>query len=243
MLQPSTLGIFSAFVLVFHEVFGTDRTLRRLLAIAVPAIVFFTASGTALLLLAVAFAWMALRRRAVSRPQALGLALGAVAFFTVLPQITGRPDVFASIWGRFDAFLELMRNQPAARLLLGHGLGAGTNASANLMAWSSSGWRRAAAGPRLVLPTDSTPAVMLAEMGALGLVILYGTMSVAAARDPAARPLYVYLGVASLAVSVTETFPLNIVLGLLLARTLGQRCQLLPPPDPVKVKTTPNAIP
>jgi len=215
MLQPTTLGVLAVTAYVFHRTFaGEPRRDPWVLGAAI-VVVFFTASGTALLLMAAAVAWDLLTR--ARRPHLLAAGLCLVLMMTALPRITGRPDILDSFWGRVDAVTLRFSGVPTHVLMWGYGLGAASNTAYNLLRdWSKEGGQ---GGPLFV--ADSTPTLLLAQTGLVGLVLVYGLIATAAYRDVQARPLYVLLVLASLALNLPEAFPMSVILGLLLARSLG----------------------
>jgi len=215
MLQPTTLGVLAVTAYVFHRTFAGETRRDPWVLGAAVVVVFFTASGTALLLMAAAVAWDLLTR--ARRPHLLAAGLGLVLMMTALPRITGRPDIFDSFWGRVDAVTLRFSGVSTPVLLWGYGLGAASNTANNLLRdWSKEGGQ---GGPLFV--ADSTPTLLLAQTGLVGLVLVYGLIATAACRDIQARPLYVLLVLASLALNLPEAFPMSVILGLLLARSLG----------------------
>ncbi len=217
MLQPTTLGVLAVTVYVFHRVFAGEERRDPWVLGAATLVVFFTASGTALLLLATAIAWDLARKRRMGARPLLGTVLGLVLMLVALPGISGRPDILDSFWGRVDAVTLRFSDAPARILVFGYGLGAATNTANSLLRdWS----REGAPGGGLFV-ADSTPTLLLAQVGLVGMVLVYGLIALAAVRDPEARPLYALFALASLVLNLPEAFPMNVVLGLLIARSLG----------------------
>jgi hypothetical protein len=73
----------------------------------------------------------------------------------------------------------------------------------------------------LLLVADSTPTLLVAQVGLVGMIGVYGLIAYAAWRDRRTRPVYAFLVAASLTINLPEAFPLNVLLGLLLARSLA----------------------
>ncbi|MHC4139513.1 MAG: hypothetical protein ACYSR1_06640 [Planctomycetota bacterium] len=105
-------------------------------------------------------------------------------------------------------------------LLFGRGLGAGTNTAVNLlMDWEAS--TAHGAGNHTVFIADSTPLMLTAQIGLIGLFMIYGILFLAIRNDPQSRIFYFSIILASLTVNITELFPVNFLLGLLLARSFS----------------------
>jgi hypothetical protein len=219
MLQPTTLGVFAVTAYVFHRTFAGGTQRNWVVACAAGWVVYLTASGTAILLMIAAIAWdlSGAEARRAGRPLLLASMLFLVVAAVGLPWMTGRPHILDSFWGRVDTVALRFSGAPAHVIIWGQGLGAATN-TANLLFLDRT-TLKAQGGPLFV--ADSTPTLLLAQTGVLGLVAIYGLIATAAYRDAQARPLYAVLVFASLALNLPEAFPMSVILGLLLARSLG----------------------
>ncbi len=138
-----------------------------------------------------------------------------------LPTLTGRPDIHDSLWGRIQPVHEYaVDHLSPTEIAFGRSFGLGTNAS-----WTMT--HSAEALQRQVVPDrpvgDSMPATLLWQVGLIGLVLAYGACGLALQRDASAQPIGVALLVASLAVNITELFPVNLILGLWLAHAAAER--------------------
>lgn len=211
-VMPNTLGLFAACVVALAAGFGaTART--RLLAWLVggPAVV-VSGSGTGLVVLGtvgVVVATSGGRRRAV-----VGLAsLGAVLAAGSILLVSGRPDVADSFSGRVAGIGRLLEGR-TSDVLFGRQLGLGTNTELQLRVGlgNEEPDTRPAAGAG-----ESGVAAIVLQVGLVGLALWFVALGLAFARSAPARPLVVALALASLALSVGEVFPLNLLLGLVLA--------------------------
>jgi len=222
MLQPSSLGLMAVIGFVFYLQFSSHRMLAVPAFIATAILVVYSQSAAALLLLLIllsakVYLLLAVRYR-------VGLLLwGGTAFIllvTMLPSIVQRPDVYDSLWGRLYTFEGYVSGLPDVyTLLFGQGLGAGTNAALNIMMNWQGGFQEVKISSRL-FTADSTPLALLAQLGITGLLAFYLLLAYAAWRDETAAPLYLAIAIASLTTIVTELFPVNVILGLVLARSL-----------------------
>ena len=99
-------------------------------------------------------------------------------------------------------------------VLLGRGLGPGTNAAWQLGAWR--GGRALQELPAGEAGESSVVAVGL-QTGRVGLGLYATALGLAFARSVPGRPLVVVLALGSVVLSVPEAFPLSLLLGLVLA--------------------------
>jgi len=222
LLQPSSMGISAVIMLSFYLIFsGTSRWHWHAVVIAT-TLVFFSASAMAILLLFMLIALSLYRvipqhYRAAFRIVAVLLCAVIIIF---LPEISGRWNIMDSLWGRILPIQQYLEQNSLFTLFFGQGLGAGTNTAANLMMnWQSNqapGFSHAT-----IFIADAMPMALLAQLGITGLVLFYFLLGYAAMRDRRAAPVYMIAAVASLTTNLTEMFPVNMVLGILLARSLA----------------------
>ena len=112
-----------------------------------------------------------------------------------------------------------MRANTVVENFFGRGLAIGSNQATNLATMGMS---------TLQSPLDSTSAfyadstftMLLVQMGLAGVLAFYAMLAWAFRVDPAARPFYLIAAIASLTINLPETFPLNFLLGLALARSV-----------------------
>ncbi len=144
------------------------------------------------------------------------LAGSGFVVFMLLPLLTSRTKIYDSLIGRLTLFKEyILASSGWCELLLGRGLGAGTNTAVSLlMDWKAS-------DNPVVFIADSTPLMLTAQIGIIGLFLVYGILFLAARIDPQARIIYLSIILASLTVNITELFPVNFILGLLLSRSFS----------------------
>lgn len=219
LVQPNSLGIFAVSALAFCHCFLASRAWMAPLAIMTFTLVLLSGSATGLACLGL-FAVILLYRRFVGRAALAvwpaGVAL-LVAMAFALPEILARPDLFESITGdkgRWAALRSAVADHSWLEVLLGRGLGVDSNVALNLAAHHSS-----SVPPVAAIPADSTVTGLLRQIGVVGTVLFYGTLLWAGLRDRAASIFYGALALCSLTINVTELFPLNLLLGVVLARS------------------------
>jgi hypothetical protein len=218
--QPNSLGIFAVTGWTFCYAFLQRRGWLLPLAGVAVALVLLSGSATGVMCIVVLAAFAMSKwtgGRSPKRVAALGLLVAASAFF-LLPQLTGRADVFASIGerGRAAAFVQVIRNASARELVLGRGLGVGSNSAlgVGLAADGAGEWQLASA------PTDSEFVGLIAQLGLLGAALFYWMLWRLMATDQRARCLYVTLALCSLTGNILEMFPVNLMLGLAMAHSI-----------------------
>ena len=223
MLQPSSLGIVLVLGLVWCFIFSHSRTWLWRLTVIVCVLVFLSGSATALFLLlfaSVATLWSKIDNRYRKWLLCGGIA-SSVFLFLLLPLLTGRAVIYYSLWGRLSLYKEhIFTGSEWYELLFGRGLGAGTNTAVNLlMDWQASTAHGVVS--HTVFVADSTPLMLISQVGFIGLFLVYGLLFLAVRNDPQSRIFYVSIILASLTVNISELFPVNFILGLLLARSLS----------------------
>lgn len=159
---------------------------------------------------------------------AVGIVGCVVVFAWLLPGITGRFDVLESLVQRGDLLVETLDGQPLGVWLFGGGLGTGTNAVQRFLPAGS--W----------VYSDSTWTVLFLQFGLMGVI----SVAIATLRwlhqayfksrqQNAVQPatlwqdewlLWVLLLIASFTLNITELFPVNVLLGWLMARAVIRGC-------------------
>ena len=225
MVLSNSLGIFTVVALAFYTSFSQRRAYFAALLVATVILLLASGSGTGLIALFVLLAYLFLERLTGSgrRIAGAGLVLLAAAMLVNLPALTQRPDIYDSLLatdGRVGKMTELLRESSAAEILIGRGVGFGTNTASNLVS-----------SPATVLPTsrevpkpfsaDSTLIVLLTQLGIVGIITFYWLLGWAFWRDPKARLTYLVIAIVSLTINITEVFPVNFLLGLALAHTIA----------------------
>ncbi len=223
MLQPSSFGIVLVLGLIWCFIFSHSRTRLWWLTLIVCILVFFSGSATALFLLlfaSVATLWSKIGNRYRKWVLCGGIA-GSVFLFWLLPSLTGRAAIYYSLWGRLSLYKEyIFTGSGWCELMFGRGLGAGANTAVNLlMDWQDSASH--GVGNHVIFVADSTPLMLTAQIGLIGLFMIYGILFLAIRNDPQSRIFYFSIILASLTVNITELFPVNFILGLLLARSFS----------------------
>jgi hypothetical protein len=222
MVWENSLGVFTVVALAFYWSFSPGRTHFPILLLIAVVLLFASGSGTGLVALFAFLGMLALGRMSGSGKWLAAAALLVLGFAMIvkLPALTHRPDIYASKDGRVSHLRALVRESRPAEILVGHGLGFGTNTASNLnfSAPTSTPAALGVAAPRFA---DSTVIVLLTQLGILGIVAFYWLLGWAFWRDPIARPTYAVIALASLTINITEVFPVNFLLGLALAHSLA----------------------
>jgi hypothetical protein len=221
MVQPNSLGIFAVMGLAFFYCFGRRAWLWPVAAVSL-ALVFFTRSGTGIFGIGMVLLIVAIQSVGPTR-RTHAIVAGALLFglcLLLLPQLTGRPDIFGSLGssGRLGVLYSALFERPTAQVLLGSGLGVHTNLALSLT--GRTGMGVTGIGSLNTMPTDSALIGLVIQIGVVGTLVFYGALLWAAVRDPVARPFYCAAALCSLTINLTELFPVNVLLGLALAHSI-----------------------
>ncbi len=213
---PISLGTFAVVTFAIAWCWGElPRWGMVMLTVLTLALLVVTASGAAWFAFAAAVL-AGLLRGAALRTRILLLVCSlplAVLTWFALPHITGRWQIHDSLWGRiYPVQTYAEEHLSATEIAFGSGFGRGTNALS-----ASTEKPTTPVDPGSVQVGDSLPAVLFWQVGLVGLTLAYGLMFLALRADPKSRPVGVAIIVSSIAVNVTELFPVNIVLGFWLA--------------------------
>ena len=199
-VMANSLGVFSAVALAFYYAFSERRRYFGWLAAGAFVLMLLSRSATGLAGLFALLAWASLKDAQGRRRRWLlaGWSALLAAFLLALPHLLMRGDVFQSIVARFDKLWALGASEHIFERLFGQGLGAGTNAAITL-AGSSHSPAATTGGPAApwLAPPDSTVITLFAQTGLVGVLAGYGLVVYGMVRDPAARPFYLVLALAS----------------------------------------------
>jgi hypothetical protein len=226
LAQPNSLGVFSAVAVAFYCSFAAPTQSRAWLLGAIGLVVVLLSGSATGLVCAALGLWLVARHRlSVDRrwlAQLAGAALAAMVLLS-LPALSGRDDVFDSIWtsGRMARLQAALQDRPFSQVALGSGLGVNTNSVLNLTRFAPSA--QPAAARAAGLSADSALTSFVVQIGVLGAALFYLVLAWAARRDPAARPFYFVLAVCTLTVNVGELFPVNALLGLAWAHSASRQ--------------------
>lgn len=213
--MPNTLGVFAAAVAALAEGLAAPRRWRLAAWLLAGGVVVAAGSGTGLVLLA-ATGLAAAAAREGRRRWILLAGLGAACAGAAALLLRTRADVLDSLAGRFGGLATVLSGG-AAEVLLGRGLGLGTTAGSRLLA----GGAGTDAERLLAGASDSAATAIVLQAGLAGLALYAAALGLAAWRRAELRPLLLCLALASTTLSVTEAFPLNVLLGLALACGAG----------------------
>ncbi len=219
---PASLGCFAIVAWAAADRWGgyAPRAMMWLTAMILPILLF--AASAAAWVGFVAVVATKLYSTANTRHR-VGLLLAGVPLvalvWVALPSITGRLEVHNSLWGRIQPVHEYAaRHLSTVQVIAGLGFGQGTNALAS-QETSPSYVGKVPNRPM----GDSLPAALFWQLGLIGVILAYGWMAMAYWLDPRSRPLGIALIISSLAVNITELFPVNLVLGFWLAHAVRAR--------------------
>jgi hypothetical protein len=213
---PVSLGTFAVVSWAAAICWGVlTRRERISLTLVLVFVLVFNASATAWVAFAVAgatmgFAHVPARWRAWILLSVLPIALLG---WTLLPTLTGRGEIHDSLWGRI-APVQLYASEHVSirEALFGTGFGIGTNVQ------SAHDSEPAVFGGTPDRPVgDSMPAALFWQVGLVGLFCAYALFALALRADAQSRPIGMALLVSSLAVNITELFPVSLILGFWLA--------------------------
>jgi hypothetical protein len=213
---PISLGSFAVVTWAAAYCWGEfPRRTLFLLTVLLLALLLVNASATAWAALAAATIAMLLPKLRASRRRALIVAILPLALigWQVLPELTGRPDVQDSLWGRIlPVQLYATEHLSTREVLFGTGFGVGTNA----LAQHGKGVAISREMPDRPVG-DSMPAALFWQVGLVGLFFAYALFALALRADEQSRPIGMALLVSSAAVNITELFPVSLILGFWLA--------------------------
>lgn len=206
LVHPNSLGALAVSVLGFGLSYARGR--RQVVLLWLVTLVLVAAAGSGI-------GWVALGMLAfvrVMRPVVVSPMVkvaGAIAvmalLLSTLTTLTGRPDILASVVeGRLMTLRRIAQQSPAA-LMLGTGIGRGTNTATTALGQTAR-------------PLDSTVAVLVVQGGLIALILFYAALLQAWWRHRG----YVLLSilVVSFAANILETFPIGMLMGIALARSL-----------------------
>jgi len=223
LLQPNTMGIYAvcSFALIaslnqykpisgFH-VFWTVVTL---------ALVMLSGSNTAAVAFVVFLGVTAIRRSKLTgftTAMAFGLlVLALIAAITIID----RP-IMDSAMGRLAKYqLYYTMDITSLTWLFGQGAGIASNTFLNFNSQFPVNPSHAIA---VWISTDSTPLLLIIQVGMVGCLLFYALLIRAMIFDPLLRPVYLVFILCSLSINIIEVFPLNAVLGLMLAHSFYTR--------------------
>lgn len=229
LVLPNSLGVVVAVAMAFCAAFAPARIGSAWPWLAAAWLVLASGSGSGIVLLVVLGAWQL--RPHFKGGARVAIACGLLATLLLVPVLTQRPQIYDSLLspeGRVSRAVGVLEGATPLELVAGQGIGAGTNAAANVTAASPSAHARTQPVPEPFY-ADSTLTSFLLQFGLLGVASWLALLVWAWASDPPARPFYLVLAIASVVMNVTELFPVNFLLGLALAHTLVAARLLMPP--------------
>lgn len=231
LVVANSLGVFAAVAFAFCCVFATSRRAIVGAMLCTLALLWSSFSGTGIVCLIGLCAYYLYLR--VKQNWRVSLCIASIFVVPLLiwklPEITQRPELYASVTGeegRLGNLLKIASQANPAQFVFGHGLGFGSNASITALKDAPTALPLMSTGEKFA--ADSTVTVLFIQLGVVGILCFYGLLVWAFLRDKRARPFYLVTGIASLAIIVTELFPVNLLLGLTLAHTLWRSASETP---------------
>lgn len=223
LVIANSLGVFAVVALAFCCAFATSRRVIVSALLCTLVLLWSSFSGTGIVcLIGLAAYYLYLR---LNRKLRIGLVFASIVLVPLLvwklPEISQRPQLYASVTGdegRVGNLLKIVSQANPAQFVFGHGLGFGSNASITALKDAPTALPLMSTGEKFA--ADSTVTVLFIQLGVVGILCFYGLLIWAFLQDQRARPFYLVVGIGSLAIIVTELFPVNLLLGLALAHTL-----------------------
>ena len=211
-VMPNTLGLFAASVVALATTFGATVRVRVLAWVLGALVVVVSGSGTGLVILAIVGVLRVLTGGGRRRGVALACLIAALAAGSTL-LVLGRPDIADSLSGRVAGTGRLLEGR-TLDILFGRRLGLGTNTELQprIGLGNENPDVRPATGAG-----ESAVAALLLQTGLFGLALALTAFGLAWKRNVPARPLVVALALAGLSLNLPEAFPMNLLLGLVLA--------------------------
>jgi hypothetical protein len=205
LVHPNSLGLVAVSAACYVQGFARSGRQRALAWSAAVVLVACAGSGVGWLVLGVLAISYAATHIVRSAWGVVPISAAAVLLTVALvPLLTGRADVLESPRGRLHALFDIM-DDGLLMVALGRGLGHGTNAAAALGEGATRG-------------LDSTVTLLVAQGGLVTLVAVYALLVRAFLRGRDERPFLASVLLSGVAANVLETFPVNVLLGLCLAR-------------------------
>jgi hypothetical protein len=213
MVTPNSLGVLTVVSLAFYYVYSSAKTYFSIFLLVGGTILLASGSGTGIIALFVLVGALCLTNTSGLRKMIVAGALLTVSagLLAKLPALLNRSDIYASVFssdGRIGKFTEVFSESSPIEILVGRGIGFGTNTATNLHIGAPSS-------------ADSMVTVLLMQLGMVGVILFYTLLIWAYRRDARARPVYLVFAITSLTINITEVFPVNFLLGLALAGTLS----------------------
>ena len=221
LVFPNTLGGFAVCALAFYQAFAPVQRRLWLIALMALTLVFLGGSATGMVGFGLFLLLYLIQRSDAQRRRIFVIAgvLMLAGLVVLLPEITGRPQKFVSLWQRVDGLRAVFASKTFWEIWFGSGLGVDTNTARMLVrTWGAETfpvYARLASGV-----SDSMLTSLLTQLGITGILLFYGTLTWAAMRDRQARIFYAVLAVCSLTLQITEVFPVNFLLGVALAHSV-----------------------
>ncbi len=216
-LQPSTAGIIAAVTMVFAGKWSS-QFISRAIVFVTGALVFFSGSGAAMFLFLLGLIMLYPDR--VPGAKWLGTTLSAticIAGGLILFPVLAHREIYASLFQRYRIFQEYFESGLGiTQYLFGQGLGAATNSALRLAGYSDA--TRDLSYP-FIFSADSTVTMLVAQVGIVGCLLFYAMLFNAARRDAKSRVVYIVIILASITINIPEVYPVNVLLGVLLAHS------------------------
>lgn len=223
--QPNTLGGVLAIAVALCVAVSLRRWQRWPLALVSLVLAILARSGTGvmgLLLVALGLGLRQLPRRWRSMAVVASLLVVGLA----LPQLLGRPQLFASPSGRLGTLRSwIQQPHTLQNRWLGYGLASQNlrNGSSPVLSGSPGADDVEGHPARRGPSADGLPLLLLGQGGLVALVAFYGLALWCWWLDPGLRLVWGVVLLTSLTLNITEVFPLGLWLAVLTSRALSLR--------------------
>ena len=221
MNQPNSMGIFSVFIASFigccynHRFTATGAVIFLLI---VALLVFFSQSSTATIMYA-ALVYQFLRLTGVVKINRRLFLTAAVLSLAGLAIVYIDSLAINSITGRLNKYVYYFSSHHSSfDYIFGQGMGIASNSMLQVNRFFPT-------EQAVLFSVDSTPLLLIIEIGFIGCVLFYCLLIVELIKDRQLRFAYLMIFLASFTTNIIELFPVNILLGLMLAYGANRRRQ------------------
>ncbi len=217
LIQPNTLGIYVVCVYGLYLTFCRDWQkvfCFVLVTLACLILIILSGSMTASIVFLIVVCLYSIEKYTHLNLNNLWILVLLILIASSLYFFEGR-DSLPSLLSRLNKFSYYFSTDPSLRdYLMGQGIGIGTNLLLQIQAWIP--FSEFTQIP-IKINTDSTPLLLMIQVGFVGLLLFYGLLIKAMIHHKELRLMYLTIILCSLTINIIEIFPLNILVGLMLA--------------------------
>ncbi len=223
MNMPNTMGVYlvCVFSLIKAHYLNHKRPVSLDLLFSITVFICILSTGTFTALIAYGVFMMIFYRRFLFKKMRFFLAsicLVFAGFGLIISQ--SRRDAWNSLLGRLEKYqYYFSADFSVFDYLFGQGLGTGSNLLFQLRDFFASSMP---VNQSIDFSTDSTPLLLIIQIGLIGCALFYSLLLKAMMVDKQLKAVYVVFILCSLTINIIEVFPLNIILGLMLAKSFHE---------------------